>query len=278
MLVAYDAAPEESKRDAAATALVEVRTTGKKNARLVKVLHHEMLCVVLATQLLKLGPHFRRRREFTVTWLFTSIGICMGVSCTIRNTKSTLTLTKLYIMLIKIRCGLLQLLSSRKEFPSYNIIVRLLRDSEKGNKEAKKQLTTLRESMRTCEEDEKGDLSGWMEVIGSLNEHAEGVFTGYEDIIQEMTPAYVTALSIYRGSVIRTLRDTWSLSKKSEEEIKGNDILKSLDRIVARVTLHLTPELGAQRVPEPILGAWMMNYIWEYLVRTQVGIVEVKKR
>lgn len=181
-------------------------------------------------------------------------------------------------MLIKIQCGLLQLLSSRKEFPSYNIIVRLLRDSEKGNKEAKKQLTTLRESMRTCEEDEKGDLSGWMEVIGSLNEHAEGVFTGYEDIIQEMTPAYVTALSIYRGSVIRTLRDTWSLSKKSEEEIKGNDILKSLDRIVARVTLHLTPELGAQRVPEPILGAWMMNYIWEYLVRTQVGIVEVKKR
>lgn len=83
MLVAYDTAPEESKHDAAATALVEVRTTGKKNARLVKVLHHEMLCVVLATQLLKLGPHFRRRREFTVTWLFTSIRICMGVSRTI---------------------------------------------------------------------------------------------------------------------------------------------------------------------------------------------------
>ncbi|KAG1882287.1 uncharacterized protein F5891DRAFT_1251064 [Suillus fuscotomentosus] len=219
MLVAYDAAPEESKRDAATMALVEVRTTGKKNARIQKVLHHEMLCVVLATQLLKLGPHFRRRREFTVTWLFTSIGICMG--------------------------------------------------------EATKQLAMLRESMRTCKENEKGDLSTWMEVIGSLNEHAEAVFTGYEDIIEEMTPAYVTTLSIYRGSVIRTLRDMWSLSKKSEDEIKSNDILKSLDRIVARVTLHLTPELGAKHAPEPILGAWMMNYIWEYLIRTQVGIVEI---
>lgn len=52
---------------------------------------------------------------------------------------------------------------------------------------------------------------------------------------------------------------------------------KNLDRIVARVTLHLTPELGAQHAPEPLLGAWMMNYMWEYLIRTQVGIVEVKK-
>ncbi|KAG1835086.1 hypothetical protein EV424DRAFT_1340848 [Suillus variegatus] len=45
---------------------------------------------------------------------------------------------------------------------------------------------------------------------------------------------------------------------------------KNLDRIVARVTLHLTPELGAQCAPEPLLGAWMMNYMWEYLVRTQI--------
>lgn len=80
MLVAYDAAPAELKCQAAVTELVEVWTTRKKNACLQKVLHHKMLCLVLATQLLKLGPHFCQRREFTVTWLFTSILVCMGVS------------------------------------------------------------------------------------------------------------------------------------------------------------------------------------------------------
>ncbi|KAG2053955.1 hypothetical protein BDR06DRAFT_971872 [Suillus hirtellus] len=58
MLVAYDAAPAESKCEAAVSTLVKVQTTGKKNACLQKVLQHEMLCIVLVTQLLKLGPHF----------------------------------------------------------------------------------------------------------------------------------------------------------------------------------------------------------------------------
>ncbi|KAG1846700.1 hypothetical protein C8R48DRAFT_677789 [Suillus tomentosus] len=124
------------------------------------------------------------------------------------------------------------------KFPSYYVIIQLLRNSEKGNKEATKQLATLCKLMKTCEENEKGNLSTSVEVIRRLNEHAE---------------------------------------TKSEEEINGNSILKNLDRIVACVTLHLTLELGAQHTPEPLLGACIMNYMWDYLIRTQnVMLISLK--
>jgi hypothetical protein len=59
--------------------LCEVHTTHEKNAHLHKVLHHEGLCVMLATQLMPLGPHFQHGYEFVVNWLTKSINNCLGV-------------------------------------------------------------------------------------------------------------------------------------------------------------------------------------------------------
>lgn len=58
---------------------------------------------------------------------------------------------------------------------------------KKGDKEATKRLETLHESMKTCEENEKGELSTWVEVIRRLDKHAETVFAGYKDCIQDMS-------------------------------------------------------------------------------------------
>lgn len=55
-------------------------STEKTNGRLTKVMNNVDLCILLSGNLLQLGRHFRRRREFSVTWLSTSMRVCMGVS------------------------------------------------------------------------------------------------------------------------------------------------------------------------------------------------------
>lgn len=76
----YDSSPVDKRDQLTLENLREVRTSQEKNARLHKVLHHEGLCVMLATRLMPLGPHFRHRHEFAVNWLAKSIDVCMGVS------------------------------------------------------------------------------------------------------------------------------------------------------------------------------------------------------
>ncbi|KAG2353003.1 hypothetical protein BDR07DRAFT_1497243 [Suillus spraguei] len=258
MAMAHANAPVGAKNTAAIETLEEERE-GKKNARLQKVLHHKELCMLLSTRLLKLGTHFRKRHEFAVTWLWKSIDINMG----------------LYLLLLEARCTRLQVLGCQKEFPSYDTLSHLLEEAENGNETAKVKLTAMREDMSSCRSDELGDLSTWSEVIGKLDAHAAKSFEGHEDCMQQMTPAYVTALSKYRANVIRTLRESWSLSNKKESVIQANEILKRLDSIVARVALSLTPDESANFAPEPLLGGWLMDYVWQCLTKVQVGIAEI---
>jgi hypothetical protein len=77
---AYKGAEEDKRKEVAIRKLTDIRQGKDKNSRLQKVLHNDSLCLLLSTQLLQLGAHMRRRREFSVTWLSKSIATCMGVS------------------------------------------------------------------------------------------------------------------------------------------------------------------------------------------------------
>ncbi|KAG2120462.1 uncharacterized protein F5147DRAFT_646967 [Suillus discolor] len=140
-------------------------------------------------------------------------------------------------------------------FPSYKTIKQLLQDSEKGDVEAKAQLNVLCKSIETCEQQEKGQLSTWAEVIGKINEHTEKSFVGKEECIGDISPVYVMLLSTYRA-------ESWLLWKKKDKDIQSNEILRYLDSIVAHMALHLTLEQGAEWVLEPLPGGWLMICRW----------------
>ncbi|KAG2116290.1 hypothetical protein DEU56DRAFT_919269 [Suillus clintonianus] len=70
-----DGSPEEK----ALECLTELRKEQEKNTRLQRVLSNDPLCLLLSTELLPLGPHFRHRREYSVTWLSKSLDVCVGV-------------------------------------------------------------------------------------------------------------------------------------------------------------------------------------------------------
>lgn len=76
----FKKSPVHKQADLAMIELQEARKKNAKNARLQKVLHHDRLCILLATHLLQLGPQIRCRQEFSVTWLAKSLDVCMGVS------------------------------------------------------------------------------------------------------------------------------------------------------------------------------------------------------
>jgi hypothetical protein len=77
----YLANPDDFRQcDAAVTLTEELRAKMDKNSRLQKVMRSPNMCMMLSHCLLPMGHHFRRRREFSVTWLSKSMGICMGVS------------------------------------------------------------------------------------------------------------------------------------------------------------------------------------------------------
>jgi hypothetical protein len=84
---AYNEAPEDERIAAAQSELQLQRdnnTERQKNNRLTKVLSYEKLVLTLALDLLPLGSHFRRRKEFSITWLAQSIDVVMGVSPVVR--------------------------------------------------------------------------------------------------------------------------------------------------------------------------------------------------
>lgn len=76
----YDESPVNTRNELATERLRALRTGHEKNARLNRVLQHEAFCVFFATRIMRLGPHFRHRREFKVNWLAKAIDTSMGVS------------------------------------------------------------------------------------------------------------------------------------------------------------------------------------------------------
>ncbi|KAG2028364.1 hypothetical protein BDR03DRAFT_988505, partial [Suillus americanus] len=231
----FQHSPIDKRMDLAKIELQEACNKYSKNSRVHKVLHHESLCILLATRLLRLGPHFRRRCEFSVTWLAKSLDVCMG----------RLTQHQLYVSWIESRCKTLMRLSSCAPFPSYASVRHLLEKSEKGDKEAKVKLAELRKSIASCESADEGELSIWAEVIDKIDSHTSA-FNDHIDSMEEMSPSYIEALSTYRNNVIRTLRHAWLVNKGNDTADGDNQIMKHLDSIIARVALHLTPSENAE--------------------------------
>ncbi|KAG1755295.1 uncharacterized protein EDB91DRAFT_1242496 [Suillus paluster] len=255
---AYDTSPKDTRDDVATKTLDEIRTVQDKNSRVQKVLHHDGLCMFLSTRLLQLGLHFRRRSEFSVTWLSKAIDVCMGV----------------YLCWIEIRTATLKKLGSHKDFPSYKTVADLLDDAEAGDQQAIAEVEKLRKSINETQQDgEEGDLSMWAEVMQSLDNHAKTAFAQNIESIGQMTPKYVLRLSAYRQNAIMTLQDAWSVSPG--KDYGENEILQHLDRVVARVAIHLTPKEGDRQAPEPLLGGMMMDYAWTTFSRLQEGIAEM---
>ena len=108
--------------------------------------------------------------------------------------------------------------------------------------------------------------------MDDLDRHAQTAFTECQEHLEEMTPAYIAALSSYRQDVLRSLQTTWF---KRGVKATDNDITKHLDRVMARVAIYLTPEQGAEKAPEPLLCGFMLDYAWKFMTEVDHGIAEV---
>ncbi|KAG1719863.1 hypothetical protein EDD22DRAFT_854788, partial [Suillus occidentalis] len=255
--VVHDASPADKHDDLTTEHLREVRTAQEKNARLHKVLQQEQLCVLLATRLMPLGPHFRHRREFSVNWLAKSIDVCMGIN----------------MSWIGMRIHALKRLCSKAPFPTYAEVSKLLDESESGDETVLAKLAELRAMIEhTVKAKDEGDMSVWAGVLQPIDKLADAYFNGVKTHIGDMTTEYVSPLSKYQHRVVKTLQDAWGLT--DDEEFEDNEILAHLDRVVARVALYLTPQNGKTQAPLPLLGGFLMDFAWESLVGIQEGISE----
>ncbi|KAG1739081.1 hypothetical protein EDD22DRAFT_959421 [Suillus occidentalis] len=249
----YDNSPHDKRNALAIEHLLEVRTQQEKNARLHKVLHHENMCMFLGTRLLCLGPHFRHRREFMVNWLAKNMDVCMGT-----------------------RSDVYKALSSKAPFPSSDEMTGLLQKVFAGDEAAIKRVGELRTSLGAhVKAKDEHDLSIWASVMDSINKHASFAFSDIKDHIGDMTPTYVEPLSSYRQKVVQSLKDAWGLTEN--EDFKENEILVHLDRVVARVMLHLTPEQGKTNAPEPLLCGMLMDHAWTTFGCIKEGLQEISR-
>lgn len=117
------------------------------------------------------------------------------------------------------------------------------------------------------------DLSIWASVMDTIDKHASFAFQDVKDHIGDMTPRYVELLSSYRQKVVHSLKDAWGLTEN--EDFEENEILVHLDRVVARVMLHLSPEQGKKHAPEPLLCGMLMDHAWTTFGSIKEGLQEV---
>ncbi|KAG1718551.1 uncharacterized protein EDB91DRAFT_1089989, partial [Suillus paluster] len=130
-------------------------------------------------------------------------------------------------------------------------VEKLLDRAENDDEAAKKKLKELRMSIENCKSDEEGDLAIWAEVIGPLDKHTAVFQQAAKDSLQEMVPAYVGPLSTYRQHSVATLKKAWLSSGKGTQG-GDNHIFQHLDRVIARVMLHLTPDEDEVQAPETV--------------------------
>ncbi|KAG2130761.1 hypothetical protein DEU56DRAFT_757826 [Suillus clintonianus] len=248
-----DGSPEEK----ALECLTELRKEQEKNTRLQRVLSNDPLCLLLSTELLPLGPHFRHRREYSVTWLSKSLDVCVG----------------LYVAWIHTQCSLLRKLTSEEPFPDFKTIEELLDDVEHNVAGAAAKVKELREQIAGYTPEQEGDITIWAEWIGTFDIAARQAFRDLSKGVGVMTSEYIVSLSTYRETLIGHLRRKWRVGSTSRGS--ENKIVKHLDMIVARLLLVLTPDASANHAPEPLLGGMMLDYAWTYLTTVKTGIAEI---
>lgn len=126
----------------------------------------------------------------------------------------------------------------------------------------------------TVKAKEEGDMSLWATVMQPIDKLAVGYLSSVKEQLGDMSTSYVSRLSDYRQKVTRMLQDSWGLTEN--EDFEQNEILAHLDRVIARVALHLTPTEGKAQAPLPLLGGFLMDFAWESFVRIEEGIAEVR--
>lgn len=126
----------------------------------------------------------------------------------------------------------------------------------------------------TVKAKEEGDMTLWATVMQPINKLAVGYLSSVKEQLGDMSTSYVSRLSDYRQKVTRMLQDSWGLTEN--EDFTQNEILAHLDRVIARVALHLTPTEGKAQAPLPLLGGFLMDFAWESFVRIEEGIAEVR--
>ncbi|KAG0693408.1 hypothetical protein DFH29DRAFT_1007317 [Suillus ampliporus] len=174
--IGYKTSPVNVKFMAAREELHEIRKDKEKNAHLQKVLHNDALCLILATCLLQLGPHFHQHPELMVTRLTKFMDVCMG----------------LFIMWMEKWCHTLRWLGSHVSFPDHKTVKALLQKAEKGDAATKSKVQELQQSILDYGQDEEGEISMWGEVMDELDAHAIAAFDEIQDSMEEMTPTYIS--------------------------------------------------------------------------------------
>ena len=165
---------------------------------------------------------------------------------------------------------MLRRLGSTEEFPSYAEVKVLLDKAEDGDDDARKKISTLRETFEGYEVHMHSDLELWADVMEQLDDHAVEAFDDDTIAIGSLTPSYIERLSVYRQNVVKTLQATWF---KDGTRPNDNETTLHLDRVIARVAIHLYPDINA---PEPLLSGFFMDYAWEQLLTLEEGLTEVR--
>jgi hypothetical protein len=171
------------------------------------------------------------------------------------------------------QCDTLRRLASDRTFPDYAHVQKLLDRVDNGEESAKGEVAELRRLMVSEVPENKDDLSVWTDVMGAIDVATCKAFESHKESIGVMTADYITPLSSYRQNVILTLRRAWF---KRASKAKDDHSAAHLDRIIARVAIHLTPEQASRHPPEPLLCGFMLSYAWAYLKSVEEGIAEVR--
>jgi hypothetical protein len=208
---AYKNAPEEERVAAAQGELQLQRdnTERQKNARLAKVLSYEKLVLTLALDLLPLGSHFHRRKEFHVTWLAGSIDVLMGVSCIcIVCAAEPYMLLQMFIQFIQLHSHILQLLTSNDIFPDYATVSKTIAAAYNEGSDRDKAVTQLEEWRQMIYDSTVNpDATIFNDVFDDISTHISEQFQ-YVPLkdIGTKAPNYTTNLDNYSNYLVKKLR------------------------------------------------------------------------
>ncbi|KAG1720748.1 hypothetical protein EDB19DRAFT_1917761 [Suillus lakei] len=184
---AYNNAPKEER---VAAALGELRlqrdnTERQKNTQLTKVLSYEKLVLTLALDLLPLGSHFRRRKEFCITWLAQSIDVVMGM----------------FIQFIQIHSHILQLLASNDAFPDYATVRNTIAAAYDEGSDRDMAVTQLKE---------------WRQMI--YDSTVDPDVAVFNDVFDDIS-IYIEDLENYSNYLVSKLRSKWHLSRDASFQL-----------------------------------------------------------
>ncbi|KAG1863221.1 hypothetical protein DFJ58DRAFT_774470 [Suillus subalutaceus] len=258
---AYKNAPEEERVAAAQGELQLQRdnTERQKNTRLTKVLSYEKLVLTLAIDLLPLGSHFRRRKEFYIAWLAQSIDVVMGM----------------FVQFIQFHSHILHLLASNDIFPDYATVSKTIAaayDEGSDPHEAVTQLEKWRQMI--YDSTVNPDYTTFNDVFDDISTHASEQFQNVPlKDIGTKAPNYTTSLDNYSNYLVRKLRSKWHLSRTKPSQ--WNTISQFHDRVTARIAVWLTPEDGVQEAPFPLLCGHILDIAWSILTSNSAAFEEV---